>query len=490
MNMSYPSFLAFDIGASSGRAILGSLDNKKLTVREIYRFPNNMILRNGHYYWDIYKLFEEIKEGLDCCINREKIIPESIAVDTWGVDFVLLDRNGEFIDLPFAYRDSLFEGKKEEFFQRMSAEELYNLTGLQFLPFNSVFQLYAISLAFPDLLKKAVKLLFMPDAINYFLTGETKSEFTIASTSQLLNSDNNDWEKKIFDIIGISNELMCDIIYPGETIGYLNKNLCKQFGIDTIKVVAAGSHDTASAIAATPAEGRNWAYLSSGTWSLMGVELEKRIVNTTARELQFTNEGGIEKTIRFLKNISGLWLLQECKKNWDREKDYSFADLIESSGSATPFRSIIDPDAAVFLNPEDMEEAIKEFCRKTDQLVPANRPSIVRCILESLALKYRYVIDQLTKLHPEAINDLFIIGGGSKNHVLNQYTANATGLQVTAGPAEATSIGNILMQAKALGYLSSLQEMRSVTMLSFELKTFVPEDVERWNDVFKGLKIY
>ncbi|MFC2132161.1 rhamnulokinase family protein [Bacteroidota bacterium] len=487
--MSDSAFLAFDIGASGGRAILGTINNNKLEIKEIYRFPNKMIYINGHYHWDIYSLFENIKTGISLCVKVEKQIPCSIGVDTWGVDFVLLNSEGEFTSLPFAYRDSMFNGKREEFFQIMPAEELYKLTGIQFLPFNSIFQIFAVKKNKPELLEKSDKLLFMPDALNYMLTGIKKTEYTIASTSQLLNPSTKYWEEKIFDKLNISSDLMCEIVYPGEKIGDLNKDLCKELGIDPIPVVAVGSHDTASAIASVPVIENNWAYLSSGTWSLIGVELEQPLINKQAEKLQFTNEGGVENSVRFLKNICGLWLLQECKKVWEKENDYSYEELIGLSKKGKAFRSIIDPDAADFLNPTNMPEAIREYCKRTDQPVPEDHASIVRCILESLALKYKYVLDQLQETTSDTIKNLHLIGGGSKNDILNQYTANATGLKVIAGPSEATSIGNILMQAKAMGNVNSIQEMRLITANSFELKTYLPTDLKSWDEASEKFRL-
>lgn len=486
--MENPSFLAFDIGAASGRAILGSIIDNKLNLKEILRFPNEMIFSNGHYFWDINKLFEEIKKGIKICINTEKQIPLSIGIDTWGVDFVLLDNKNNFVELPYVYRDKLFEGKKEEFFKIMPAKELYALTGTQFLPFNSVFQLFALINEKPELINKAEKLLFMPDALNFLLCGTKKSEYTIASTSQLLNPFNKEWEKKVFIKLGISTDLMCDLIFPGQKLGFLKEKMCEELSIKPIPVVAVGSHDTASAIAAIPSSGKNNAYLSSGTWSLMGIELDESLISSDAEKFQFTNEGGVDNKIRFLKNICGLWLLQECKRSWKTVENYSYNELTELAKKGKAFSSFIDPDDACFLKPENMPEEIKKYCKKTRQTVPENHESIVRCIFESLALKYRFVLDQLKEISAFKIEALHIIGGGSQNELLNQYTANAAGLKVIAGPAEATAIGNILIQARAMGYFNTLEEIRKCVANSFDLKIYLPENIEDWNKAYHDFR--
>ena len=370
-------------------------------------------------------------------------------------------------------------------FSRMSREEVYRLTGIQFLPFNTLFQLYSLKRDRSAILDAAEDLLFMPDLFCYLLSGRMATEFTCATTSQLYNPREGAWEKELFRLLDLPVSLMQSISEPGTVIGSLDAALARVTGIPEIPVVAPATHDTASAVAAVPAEGTGWAYISSGTWSLLGIESERPIFNPRALELNFTNEGGVGGTFRFLKNISGLWLLQACRKTWDRETDYSYAELIRMGAEAPAFRSLIDPDDAGFLNPRDMPEAIREFCRRSGQAEPDSVASMVRCILESLALKYRWTLEQMQGLVPDPIHRLHIIGGGSRNDLLCQFTADATGLPVTAGPAEATAVGNILMQALCLGAVESVAEIRRIVRNSFPLKTFAPRDSAAWDKAFQ-----
>ncbi len=476
------SFLAFDIGAASSRAVLGSLEEGRLSVKEISRSPNDMLSIHGHLYWNIYRLFEELKCGLAVCADRSRV--DGIAVDTWGVDFGFLAEDGAILGLPHSYRDPHTKGAMEDFFKKIPPKRIYELTGIQFLPLNSLFQLFALKKNGSSFLKYARDLLFMPDLFNYLLTGEKKTEFTFATTSQLYNPRKKGWEGELFDALGIPATLMQPIVKPGTILGALAPEIGRPLGWKAVPVIAVATHDTGSAVAAVPARGQDWAYISSGTWSLLGVEIQEPVINNQAMELNFTNEGGVEETFRLLKNIAGLWLLQECRKAWATRCDYSYDELNDLASKAKPFQSFIDPDWEGFICPANMPEAIRDYCGSTEQAVPDTPSETTRCILESLALKYRMVLDQLTKIHPHPIRKIHIIGGGARNRLLCQFTADASGLPVYAGPAEATSIGNIMMQAYTEGFLQSLTEMREVIRESFEVAVFEPLDQEGWEQAY------
>ncbi len=478
-------FLAFDLGASSGRALLGSLVNNKLNITEIHRFNNQMALIHGHYFWNIFSLFEELKTGLAKCIQEYKIQPESIGIDTWGVDYALVTSDGHLTGLPFAYRDGRTNTSMEEFFKLMSEKETYELSGIQFMQFNTLFQLFSAYQSKLEALKIADSLLFTPDALNFLFTGVRKNEYTIASTSQMLKPGKPEWEFRLFDAAGIPHNLVEEIILPGSILGALTKDVCTETGSEPVPCIAVASHDTASAIASVPAGKGTWVYISSGTWSLMGIESPVPLVSEEARALNFTNEGGIDGTIRFLKNIMGLWPIQECKRKWDSETVLSWSDIVEMSKTEPPFVSLIDPDDNAFLNPPDMPEAIRNFCHKTGQPIPASKGAIARCIYDSLALKYKYTLDQIEKLIKKPVEKIHIIGGGANNRFLCQLTADATGLPVLAGPVEATAIGNILIQARGLGYVESLAEMRKIVTDSFEAIQYLPSKTLNWHETYQ-----
>jgi rhamnulokinase len=468
-------FLAFDIGASSGRAILGAFDGCRVELSEIHRFPNEMVSENGHFYWDVKRLFSELKIGLKKCVRDHGAIPISLGIDTWGVDFGLLDGNGELIGKPFAYRDSLTETAMDEVFRMIRPKDLYTRTGIQFLRFNTLFQLWALKKQFPTRLLQADKLLFMPDLLSYLFTGNAFSEYTIASTSQMLNPKTRNWFPDLLLRLGLPVHILEDIVEPGTQVGQVEQSICSELGIPSLSVVAVGAHDTASAIAAIPADGRNWAYISSGTWSLMGIETDQPILTDGSFNYLFTNEGGVGRKVRYLKNITGLWLLQECKKIWDRERETDYAVLVEEAAQAGPFRSVIDPDDPIFMNPPDMPEAIRQYCLSHDQPVPRTQPEFTRCILESLARKYRITLDQLREVSPHPIEQIHMIGGGSLNRLLCQLTADATGLPVIAGPAEATALGNILVQIASHNGKPDLPTLRGIAMNSVSTTTYTPD---------------
>lgn len=478
------SFIAFDLGAESGRTILGTLERNRLTIRQITRFPNEMKSIGGHLHWDIDGLFVNMKEGLRAC-SRSGIVPQSLGVDTWGVDFGLLGKDGAFLELPITYRDHRTNGMMEKFFELVPRRRVYELTGIQFMQLNTLFQLFAAAQLSPRIVENAARLLFMPDIFNFFFTGETRTEFTFATTSQLLNPRSMNWEPELFSAMQVPVSIMQEIVQPGAKLGSLRTTIAKDVSLGEIPVIAVASHDTGSAIAAVPAEGTDWAYISSGTWSLMGVELPQPVINDEALAANFTNEGGVGGTFRFLKNIMGLWLLQQCRKEWATEIQYDYDEMVKLAEQATPFRSLLDPDYQEFFNPPSMPAAIRQFCQKTGQPIPATHAQYVRSILESLALKYRSTLDQLERLTGRRIKRIHIIGGGAQNGLLCQYAANATGATVIAGPVEATAIGNIMIQALAAGCIGTLEEIRSVVRQSFEPISYESKDHEVWHQAYK-----
>ncbi len=488
--MTIRSFLAFDLGASSGRAILGTIANNRLSLTEIHRFENQMVELNGSYFWNIFSLFGELKTGLKKCIQDFGVQPESIGVDTWGVDIALLDRNGMIVGLPYAYRDLRTNNAMEEVFKVVPKKELYLMTGIQLMQFNTLFQLHAYKRDQSPLLEITKDILFMPDALCYLFSGIKKNEFSIASTSQFLRPGKREYENKLFEAIGVDINLMQDIVFPGTILGPIKADVQKETGSTAIPVVAVAAHDTASAIASVPATGRNWAYISSGTWSLMGIESDHPLISEEIQKLNFTNEGGVEGTTRFLKNIMGLWLLQECRRTWSATENYSWPQMVDMSLNAEPFKCLIDPDAREFLNPGDMPAAIAEFCKKTGQPIPENHGEVIRTIFESLAFKYRYTLEAIRSVSTIAIEKIHIIGGGANNELLCQYAANATNLTVFAGPTEATAIGNIMMQAKALGAVESLDAIRKMVSESFATTVFYPEDASKWELHYERFKSY
>jgi rhamnulokinase len=467
-------FLAFDLGAGSGRAVLGTLDGPKLTVHEVRRFPNNPLPLAGHIHWNVYALFDEMKAAMRDAAASVGERPASIGVDTWGVDFGLLARDGSLLGLPFCYRDHRNAGAMEDYFKLVPRDALYEATGIQFMPFNTLFQMYALVRERSPLLDAAEDLLFMPDLFNFMLTGRKAAEFTIASTSQCLDPRTKAWVPGLFQAMGFSKKLLPDIVEPGTVLGPVAEEVAAATGLRHVPVVATASHDTAAAVAAVPAEGRNWAYISSGTWSLVGVEERSPVISAASLAANFTNEGGVGGTVRFLKNVSGLWLVQGCRKAWSAEGPVTYEDLNRAAAEAPPFAALIDPDDPGFLNPPDMPEAIAAYCRRTGQRMPETRAALVRSLLESLALKYRQVIEELRLVLGHPIERIHVIGGGSQNEVLCQLTADATGLPVVAGPAEATAVGNILVQAMAVGRLSSPAAIREIIRRSFSLRTYLP----------------
>lgn len=475
------NFFAIDLGATSGRTILGAFTEKGVELEEINRFPNKLIETGSHFYWDIYALYQNIIDGLKIVAERGTAIT-SIGIDTWGVDFAIVGKDGHFLRLPYAYRDPHTVGAPEKFFERMPAEEVYGVTGIQIMNFNSLYQLDTLRRNNDSALAVADKILFMPDALAYMLTGEMVTEYTIASTSQMLDAKNRCFSTALLEAVGLTGSNFGRFIYPGERIGILSEEVQRQTGLGTVPVVAVAGHDTASAVAAVPAVNEDFVYLSSGTWSLMGIEAKSPVITAETEELNFTNEGGVAGTIRLLKNICGMWLLERCRTEWPA---LSYPELVAEAQKSTPFRSIINPDADVFTNPVDMKEAIQAYCRDTNQAIPATCGELVRCIFESLALRYREVLNDLRQLSGHPLSVLHVIGGGSRNDLLNQFTANSTGIPVVAGPSEATAIGNVMMQAIAAGEATDIADMRKLVNDSILLKRFEPQDGELWNKAYE-----
>jgi len=473
-------YLAVDFGAGSGRVMLGALEDT-LKLREVHRFPNLQISVLGRMHWDILRLFFELEQGLAMTAGLGHRSVDGIGVDTWGVDFGLLGRGDTLLGNPVCYRDSRTDGMMDLAFKKISKDAIYRSTGIQFLQLNTVFQLLSMVESHDPLLDAAEKLLFMPDLFHFLMTGNTVTEYTIATTSQLLNAKTCKWEPELFESLNIPADIMQDIVAPGTGLGPLLPEIVRETGLKA-NVIASASHDTASAVAAVPAGKGSWAYLSSGTWSLIGVETDKPIISVESVKGNFTNEGSVAGRIRFLKNVTGLWLLEECRRQWDKTEKRNYDVLLGEAGQAGPFRSLINPDDGRFLNPPDMPTAIAGFCRETGQPVPETQGQFVRCILESMALKYRIVIHNLESLLGRKLDCLHIVGGGSRNSLLNQFTADATGLPVYAGPVEATAIGNILMQAVACRKLDSIEEGRDLVRLSFPMTTYEPKDTAAWED--------
>lgn len=479
------NFLAFDLGATSGRSVVGTLRDGKIEIRELTRFPNRMLELHGKYYWNLLGLYEHLKDGLMACAKQGVAI-NSIGVDTWGVDVVPIGADGSILGMPRAYRDPYTDDAPESYFEIISREEVYRKTGIQVMNFNTLYQIYAAVREGYTPIVKAEKLLFMPDALSYMLTGKAICEYTIASTSQILNPRTKSWDGALLEATGVRGDILPTPILPGSIIGELNEALAEECRIGRVPVVAVAGHDTASAVAAVPAEGERFAYLSSGTWSLMGIETREPIITEESFRHNFTNEGGVDGTTRFLKNICGMWILEQCRKEWEREgKEYSYPEIVEMASSAEPFVAFINPDDASFANPHSMLQAIEKFCIRTGQVPPQSDGQVVRTIFESLALRYREVLEVLESMSPFAIDVLHIIGGGSKNRLLNQYTANAIGKRVVAGPSEATAIGNVMMQAVGAGVVGTLAEARQIIRSSITTEQFEPRDVEAWSAAYE-----
>ena len=478
-------YLAFDLGASSGRAILGTLADGKIALREVHRFENGPVEVDGGLYWNLLGLFTELKTGLAKALELGVELA-GMAVDTWGVDFALLDAKGKFAGFPRHYRDPRTADILPWVFERFPRARLYERTGIQFMNLNTVFQLAAMVRDQDPMLESGKTLLFMPNALTYLLCGQISAEYTIATTSQAYDPRAGDWAWDLIAALGLPRRLFPKVVPPCTPAGLLRPSICAELNCKPIPVILVGSHDTASAVAAVPAdEGSSWAYLSSGTWSLLGVELPQPLITPAALEANYTNEGGLCRTIRFLKNIMGLWLVQECRHEWQRRGlNLSYDDLETMAAAAEPFRSLVDPNAEVFLPPGDMPERIAGVCRDTGQPVPETPGQIVRCALESLALRYRRTLDEIESITGTRAAVLHLVGGGSKNLMLNQFAANAAARPVRTGPVEATALGNLAAQALATAALGSLKEARDCVRRSAETQEYSPEDTQAWQAAY------
>jgi rhamnulokinase len=488
--MSVPNFLAIDLGAESGRVILGGLQEDRLQLQEVHRFENRPVRVGGSLYWDVLRLWAEIQQGLALADSQAGESLVSLGIDTWGVDFGLLAADDELLGNPVHYRDRRTDGMLEQAYKLVPREEIYRQTGIQFMQINSLYQLLAMSRAGSPLLEAAHTFLNMPDLFNFWLSGEKASEFTIASTTQCYNPLDNDWARSMLARFGIPGQIFGQVIPPGTVLGALRPTIASDINCSPVKVIATAGHDTACAVAAVPAASLDYIYLSSGTWSLMGIESPQPIINQESLAYNLTNEGGVNGTFRVLRNIMGMWLLQECRREWALQgQRYSYAELTQMADQAPPLQSFVRPSDPRFLHPGDaqsgmMAARIQAFCLEMGQPVPRSIGEVTRCILESLALEYRRTVEQLDSITAKELPAIHIIGGGSRNQLLNQMTADATGRVVISGPVEATAIGNILVQAIATGYLTSLEEARSLVRTSREITTWEPSKASGWDDAY------
>jgi sugar (pentulose or hexulose) kinase len=482
-------YIAVDLGAESGRVMLGTVLGNKLGLKEVYRFSNGPIEEDLSLRWDFDKLFSEVKTGIAKAIKQSNGVISGIGVDSWGVDYGLLDQDGRLIENPYHYRDSRTDRIPEKAFELMDKRDIYENSGVQFMQINTVYQLLSMRLTNPKVLAKAKKLLFIADLVSYFLCDRGYAEYSLASTSGLMDMRTGQWSKKIFEKLDLPMEIVPEVVKPGTVVGELKNELCREFGCKPINIIAVGSHDTAGAVAAVPAKAKHWAYLSSGTWSLMGIETPKAIINDKSLKYSFTNEGGVENTIRLLKNIMGLWLIQECRRQWQREGvDLSYRQVTDMAEGAETFVAHIDPDYSGFFSPGDMPKRINEYLTETGQKPIDDKDQMIRVILESLALKCHSVMEAIEDVTKEPVEVLHIVGGGIQNELLCRFTANAVGKKVIAGPIEAAATGNILMQAKATEQIKSLAELREIVRNSFELKKYQPKDSKLWDQQYEKIK--
>ncbi|MGC8831274.1 MAG: rhamnulokinase [Thermoproteota archaeon] len=474
--MGNPAFLAYDLGAESGRALVGVLDEKKITVEEVCRFPNIPVKIGDSVFWDVLRIWSEMKNAVSIAGSKLGGTLESIGVDTWGVDFALLDSNGELLGNPHHYRDPRTERAFEEVFKKVSREEVYFRTGIQFLRLNTLYQLYSLVLNRSSILNATSKFLMMPDLFNYWLSGVMVSEFSDATTTQFFNPFKDNWDYELLEKLRIPTNFLPEIVKPGTVLGRISNSLAEELNVSSrVSIVAPACHDTASAVAAALLKDEDSAYISSGTWSLVGVEVDKPIISRKSLEYNFTNEGGVFGKFRFLRNVQGMWLVQECRRIWASQgKEYSYDELTRLASRSRRFVAFIDPDDQRFMAPTNMVGEIMNYLDETNQEKPRDEGELVRIIFESLAFKYRLVIERIMELTGRKINRVNIIGGGARNWLLNQLTADFTGIRVVAGPVEATSIGNILMQAYAMGFVKSHRDIRMIVENSFDFREFEP----------------
>jgi rhamnulokinase len=481
--MSPQNYLALDLGAESGRAIVGTIENRKLSITETYRFVNSPIRTPDGLYWDVLHLWSEIKSGISVSALKFDRFLDGIGLDAWGVDFTLLDKHGSLLSNPFHYRDARTNGMLDEAFRRMPRALIFANTGIQFMQINTLYQLLAMSIQKSPLFDVAKTFVTIPDLFNYWLSGQITNEFTNATTTQCLDPMKRDWAKPVLDALNIPSHLFGPITDSGSLIGTLLPNIAEETGASGVQIVVPACHDTGSAVVAVPSQNQDFAWLSSGTWSIMGAEVRQPSLDEKALQYNFTNEGGVFGTWRLSKNITGLWLVQECRREWN----LSYDALTQLAAEAKPFLAVIDPDSDVFLHPGDIPEKIRAYCADSNQPVPQTQGEIVRVALESLAIKYRFVLERLEELIGKRLEPLHIIGGGTRNRLLNQFTADAIGRTVVTGPVEATAIGNILMQAITLGQLDSLGDARLLVLRSFEIEEYYPRKQDCWEKAYGKL---
>jgi rhamnulokinase len=481
------NFLALDLGAESGRAVLGTLANDKIALQEVHRFPNGPVRLPDGIHWDVLRLWSEIKAGMSRAV-REQGELAGVGLDTWGVDFGLLDRQGVLLGNPYHYRDNRTDGMVEEAFRRMPRTEIFRHTGIQFMALNSLYQLLAMVVQGSPALDMAQTFLTMPDLFNYWLTGRKVCEFTNATTTQCYDPCERNWSKPLLDAMGIPSGIFPEVVPPGTLLGKLLPDLAAEIGAPNLSVIAPPCHDTGSAVAAVPATEADFAWISSGTWSIMGTESREPVINAESLTRNFTNEGGVAGTFRFSKNINGLWLVQECRRTWAAQgQNLSYDDITALASAARPFVAVLNPDHDDFMKPCDMPSYIRAYCQRTGQTVPATQGEVLRTALESLALKYRWVLERMEEMTGRHYNTVHIVGGGTKNHLLSQFTADATGRTVVTGPVEATAMGNIMVQAMALGHIGSLAEGRAIVHNSSEMLTYEPRRTAAWDDAYGKL---
>jgi len=482
------NFLAFDLGAESGRGMLGQFDGKRIQLSEVHRFPNGPVYLPDGMHWDVLRLWTEIKQSMRLIAREHGGELAGIGLDTWGVDFGLFDRDGALVSNPYHYRDGRTDGMLEEAFRRVPREEIFERTGIQFMALNSLYQLLSMVVNHSPALDVAKTFLTMPDLFNYWLTGRKVCEFSIATTTQCYDPRQGDWARSMLEKMGIPTHIFPEVVPPGTALGALSPSVAEEVGLGDVPVVAPTCHDTGSAVAAVPAKGSDFAWISSGTWSIIGAELPEPVINEHSLAFNLTNEGGACGTFRFSRNIMGLWLVQECRRSWARQgEEFSYAELTHMAAEAEPFQSVIDPDYGEFFKPGDMPSRIRAFCRMTDQPVPQSKGAIVRCALESIALKYRLVLGRVEEILGRRLEPVHIVGGGTQNRLLSQFAADAIGRRVVAGPIEATATGNIILQAMALGHIASLEEGREVVRNSFDVTTFEPVSQAGWDEAYARL---
>jgi rhamnulokinase len=483
--MSTKKILAFDLGAESGRGLIASFDGERIALDVLHRFPTGGIATLDTLHWDVLSLWREMLATLRKA-DAEHGPLASVGVDTWGVDFALLGKDGALLGNPRHYRDPHTETIMDAAFAKVPRAEIFRQTGIQFMRFNTLFQILALMRDRSPLLDLAETMLFIPDLFHYWMTGIKVNEYTDASTSQMIDPGTRTWARDLIRTLGIPEKILGSLVPPGTVLGPLRHSVAAEAGVASIPVIAPATHDTAAAVAAVPAAGDSWAYISSGTWSLMGVETKTPKTDESTLRVNFTNEGGVGGTIRLLKNIMGLWLVQECRRAWERGGvTYDYAALMKMAESAKPFASIVNPDDAAFILPPNMPTALGDFCKKTGQTIPTEPGDVVRCALESLALRYRWVLERLEELVGKKLDTIHIVGGGCQNTLLCQLTADACDRVVVAGPVEATALGNVLVQAIGLGLLGSLAEGRAVVRRSFEVRTYEPQHPEQWAEPYR-----